>query len=235
MLTAPPIDTLLLDFGHTLCDTASSPSFIAEWSASNGTPIAVDQATRLWDAARIASRSAEELAKGRDRTPELHVACWNSLWAELDSLSPGIASALYVHETGPDGWVPFIDTIEFLHGARARGLRIAVISDVAFDLVPIAQAHGFAGLIDAFVLSYRHGALKADGPMLFDVALQALGSTASSALMVGDNTFNDGLGISAGVRTLLLPHAPTGAARGLATALALVDGLATFAHLSHHG
>ncbi len=225
MLAAPPIDTLLLDFGHTLCDTASSPAFIAEWSVASGAAIPVDQAARLWDEARVASRSAEELAKGRDRTPELHVACWTSLWSELDALSPGIAAALYAHETGPEGWVPFVDTVEFLRGAKARGLKIAVVSDVAFDLVPIAQAHGFADLIDAFVLSYRHGALKADGPMLFNVALSALGASASTALMVGDNTFNDGLGISAGVRTLLLPHAPTGTPRGLGAVLALVDGL----------
>jgi FMN phosphatase YigB (HAD superfamily) len=229
VLVAPLIDTLLLDFGHTLCDTASSPAFVAEWSAAHGTPIAVDDAARLWDAARVASRSAEEVAKGRDRTPELHEKCWTDLWAELNALSPGIANALYEHETGPDGWVPYIDTVEFLREARARGLRIAVISDVAFDLIPIAQAHGFADLVDVFVLSYQHGALKADGPMLFNVALNAVGAAAERALMVGDNFVNDGLGITAGLRTLLLPHAATGTPRGLASVLALVDGLSAFA------
>lgn len=145
-------------------------------------------------------------------------------------LCPGIAEALYEHETGAAGWVPFVDTIAFLHAARARGLRIAIVSDVAFDLVPIAEAHGFAEMVDVFVLSYRHGALKADGPMLFDVALGALGARAETSLMVGDNSVNDGLGISAGLRTFLLPHAPTGSPRGLASVLALVDGLASFAH-----
>ena len=229
MLIAPPIDTLLLDFGHTLCDTASSPSFIVEWSSAHGHPIGVDVAARLWEAARIASRSSDEVAKGRDRTPELHRSCWTELWSELDILGPGVADALYGHETGPDGWVPFVDTIPFLRAARSRGLRVAIISDVAFDLEPIAEAHGFFDLIDVFVLSYRHGALKADGPMLFEVALSALGSSAATALMVGDNYVNDGHGISAGVRTLLLPHAATGTPRGLASVLALVDGLSVFA------
>lgn len=229
MLVASPVDTLLLDFGHTLCDTASSPAFIAEWSADNGRRIAIDDAARLWEAARVSSRTTEEVAKGRDRTAELHRSCWTDLWRELDALCPGVADALYVHETGPDGWVPYIDTIEFLRAARSRGLRVAIISDVAFDLVPIAEAHGFAELIDVFVLSYQHDALKADGPMLFDVALSALGSAATTSLMVGDNYVNDGLGISAGLRTLLLPHAATGTPRGLATVLAMVDGLAPFA------
>jgi FMN phosphatase YigB (HAD superfamily) len=229
VLVAPPIETLLLDFGHTLCDTASSPAFIAEWSAAHGHPIEVGVATRLWDAARMSSRSAEEVAKGRDRTPELHRSCWTALWSELDALCPGVADALYEHETGPDGWVPYIDTIEFLRAVRARQLRVAIISDVAFDLAPIAKAHGFAEFIDVFVLSYRHGALKADGPMLFDVALSALDASAQTALMVGDNYVNDGLGITAGLRTLLLPHATTGTPRGLATVLAVVDGLAAFA------
>lgn len=230
MLVAAPIDTLLLDFGHTLCDTASSPSFLVEWSVEHRSPIAIDDATRLWEEARIASRSAEEVAKGRDRTPELHQKCWTDLWAPLEARCPGIVSALYEHETGPAGWVPYIDTIEFLRAARVRGLRIAVVSDVAFDLEPIAEAHGFAGLIDVFVLSYRHNALKADGPALFNVALAALGSSAATALMVGDNYVNDGLGISAGLRTLLLPHATTGTPRGLAAVLALADGLTNFAH-----
>jgi FMN phosphatase YigB (HAD superfamily) len=232
MLVAPPIDTLLLDFGHTLCDTASSPAFIAEWSSAHGAPIALDDAALLWEAARVSSRSAEEVAKGRDRTPELHHRCWTDLWSELEARCPGMANALYEHETGPAGWVPFVDTLEFLRSARARGLRIAIVSDVAFDLEPIAQAHGFHEFIDVFVLSYRHDALKADGPALFNVALTALGSSAPTALMVGDNYVNDGLGITAGLRTLLLPHAATGTPRGLASVLALVDGLSTFAQHS---
>ena len=225
MISAPIIDALLLDFGHTLCDNASSPAFIAEWSRAHGAPIPIDEALELWEAARVASRSAAEVAKGRDRTAELHRKCWTDLWAALDARCPGVSTALYDHETGADGWVPFVDTLEFLVQARARGLKIAVISDVAFDLRPIAIAHGFDRYIDAFVLSYEHGALKADGPELFEVALASIGALAATSLMVGDNYVNDGLGITAGLRTLLLPHAHTGSPRGLATVLALVDGL----------
>lgn len=225
MISAPIIDSLLLDFGHTLCDTASSPAFIAEWSHAQGSTIPIDEALELWEVARVASRSAEEVAKGRDRTPQLHRACWLALWAALDARCPGVSAALYEHETGADGWVPFVDTVEFLAQARARGLKIAVISDVAFDLRPVAIAHGFDRYVDAFVLSYEHGALKADGPELFEVALAALGASAATSLMVGDNYVNDGLGITAGLRTLLLPHAHTGSPRGLAIVLAIVDGL----------
>ena len=225
MLSAPPVEALLLDFGHTLFDTASSPAFIVEWSAAHGSPIALDDAAAMWEAARIASRTAEEVAKGRDRTPELHRSCWEALWADLDARCPGLASAIYDHETGPLGWVPFIDTRAFLSGARDRGLKVAIISDVAFPLEPVLEHHGLSEFIDVFVLSYRHGALKSDGPALFNVALDALGIPAANALMVGDNYVNDGLGISAGARTILLPHAPTGTPRGLATVLAIVDGL----------
>ncbi len=228
MLVAPSIDTLLLDFGHTLFDTASSPSFIVSWAAAHGSTISLDDATRLWDAARVASRTPEEFAKGRDRTPELHRACWTDLWSALDQRAPGLADALYAHETGPKGWVPYADTRAFLEGAKERGLRIAIISDVAFPLEPLLEHHGLGSFIDVFVLSYRHGALKADGPLLFDVALEALGAEASGALMVGDNHVNDALGVTAGVRTFLLPHAPTGSSRGLASVLALVDGLGGF-------
>ena len=229
MLVAPPIDTLLLDFGHTLFDTASSPSFIVSWAAAHGSTLALSDATRLWDDARLTSRTPEEFGKGRDRTPELHRACWTDLWSTLDERAPGLADALYEHETGPQGWVPYADTRSFLEGAKKRGLKIAIISDVAFALEPLLEHHGLASFIDAFVLSYRHGALKADGPLLFDVALDALRAEASTALMVGDNNVNDAFGITAGLRTLLLPHAPTGSSRGLASVLALVDGLGEFA------
>ena len=228
VLVAPRINALLLDFGHTLFDTASSPAFIVSWAGAHGSTIALDDATRLWDEARVASRTPEEFGKGRDRTPELHRACWTDLWSALDERAPGLADALYQHETGPEGWVPYADTCAFLVGAKERGLKIAIISDVAFALEPLLEHYGLDSLIDVFVLSYRHGALKADGPLLFDVALQALGAAASGALMVGDNHVNDGLGITAGVRTFLLPPAPTGSSRGLASVLALVDGLGAF-------
>lgn len=224
-LSAPPIDALLLDFGHTLCDTASSVSFIGEWTSARGIVLSATDAQMLWDDARVRSRSAAEVAKGRDRTPELHYACWTALWAELDDRAPGVADALYDYEIGPGGWTPYVDTLPFLRAVRERGVRAAVVSDVAFDLEPIAEAHGFADLVDTFVLSYRHGALKADGPALFDVALQALRVAPSHALMVGDNNVNDGVGISAGLRTLLLPHAPSGGPRGLASIVAMIDGL----------
>ena len=228
MLVAPPIDTLLLDFGHTLFDTASSPSFIVSWAAAHGATIALHDATRLWDEARLASRTPEEFGKGRDRTPELHRVCWTALWSALDARAPGLADALYAHETGTQGWVPYADTRAFLEGAKERGLKIAIISDVAFALEPLLEHPGHASFIDVFVLSYRHGALKADGPLLFDVALRALGADAAAALMVGDNHVNDALGVTAGMRTFLLPHAPTGSPRGLASVLALVDGLGDF-------
>ncbi len=228
MLVAPSIDTLLLDFGHTLFDTASSPSFIVSWAAAHGSAVALDDATRLWEEARVASRTPAEIGKGRDRTPELHQVCWTDLWSALDERAPGLADALYAHETGPEGWVPYADTRAFLEGAKERGLKIAIISDVAFALEPLLEHHGLDSFIDVFVLSYRHGALKADGPLLFDVALEALGAEASGALMVGDNHVNDALGVTAGVRTFLLPHAPTGSSRGLASVLALVDGLGAF-------
>lgn len=224
-LLAPPIDALLLDFGHTLCDTASSVEFITTWTSARGLVLSASDAQLLWDDARVRSRSGEEVAKGRDRTPALHRACWTALWAPLDARAPGVADALYDYETGPLGWTPYVDTLPFLRAVRERGVRVAVVSDVAFELEPIAEAHGFADLVDTFVLSYRHGALKADGPALFEVALAALDVPAPRSLMVGDNNVNDGVGISAGLRTLLLPHAPSGGPRGLATVLAMIDGL----------
>ena len=66
---------VLFDFGHTLFDTSASVDFVVEWSAGTESPLDHPVAAELWEAARVRSRSADEIAKGRDRSPDLHRSC----------------------------------------------------------------------------------------------------------------------------------------------------------------
>jgi FMN phosphatase YigB (HAD superfamily) len=217
-----PIKGVLLDFGHTLFDTAGSVDFIVEWSGRQGHPITSHDALELWDAARVVSRGPAEIAKGRDRTPALHRSCWIDLWQPLDEQCPGLAAALYDFEKGPLGWTPFVDTIAVLGEIHRRGIPMAVVSDVAFDLRPIFEHHGVDPFITTYVLSFERGSIKPDGK-LFGIACAEIGVIEADALMVGDNPVNDGVGVTAGVRTLLLPMVPSGTPRGLAAIVSLLS------------
>ncbi len=218
-----PVRGVLFDFGHTLFDTASSVDFIVQWTTNHGRPLNVADASELWEAARAASRTPAELAKGRDRSAPLHAMCWLDLWADLDAECPGVAAALYDHETGPLGWSPYSDVLGVMAELAAMGVKMAVVSDVAFDLRVLCRYHGIDQFVDAYVLSYERGSIKPDG-LLFAQACDELGVGMDEALMVGDNPANDGAGAPAGVRTLLLPMVPSGQPRGLDIVVHLARG-----------
>jgi putative hydrolase of the HAD superfamily len=79
-----------------------------------------------------------------------------------------------------------------------------VVSNFHRDLRPAIAAHGLADYVDAVVISSEHGFQKPDTRM-FTMALDLLGVEASDALMVGDWAPNDGVAVSIGIDTLLLP------------------------------
>ncbi len=216
-----PVKAVLFDWGHTLFDTAGSIDFIVSWSASVGHPVAADDARQLHADALSRSRSAEELAKGRDKSLAVHRQCWMALWAAFEERCPGLPAALWEFETTAAGWSPFVDAVAVLHTLSDADIRVAVVSDVPFDLRPIFDHYGIRHLIEEFFLSGEHGVLKAERE-LFRIALRALQLNPVDVLMVGDNNANDGFGVTEGIRTLLLPVVPSGTPRGLEAVLRLV-------------
>lgn len=221
MTSMGPITTVLFDWGHTLFDTGDSLRFVVERSAALGHPMPLEEAARLHSDALSASRRPEELAKGRDLDIDRHRDCWMDLWRDFDMRCPGLAAELWRFETTPAGWQPYPDAAEVLAAVRELGAKVVIVSDVPFDLRSFFEAYELAHLIDAYVLSSEHGVTKADGG-LFPVALSEAECSAAEALMVGDNPANDGQAPRWGIRTLLLPHVPSGAPRGLRAVVALV-------------
>ncbi len=216
-----PIDLVLFDWGHTLFETGSSVEFVLDWAAARGLAPDPTAVAAAWEAARVASRAPEELAKGRDLSPELHRTCWLALWAELDALVPGVLDDLYGYETSAAGWQPYADTEPVLVALAARGIPVVIVSDVPFDLRPIFDHYGLRHLVLDFVLSGEHGTIKPEG-RLFGIALALAGVPAERALMVGDNPANDAVAATCGIRTLLLPVTPPGHPRGLTATLRLI-------------
>jgi FMN phosphatase YigB (HAD superfamily) len=212
---------VLFDFGHTLFDSIDPAEHSRTFEVATG--VAVDTATlaRVWADVRERSFLAEELAKQRDLSPELHRQCWMDLLAPLDTIAPGLAAHVYAAESSADGWRPYSDAREVLLELRARNVPVGVVSDTGWDIRPVFVAYELDQFVQHYVLSYEHGATK-PAPKLFLDACAELARAPHETLMVGDNHLTDGGAAAAGLTALVLPHVDTGAPRGLATVLALV-------------
>jgi len=107
------------------------------------------------------------------------------------------ASSFVVHADAP----PALDAL------RARGLRLAVVSNWSDRLPVLLEGLGLAPRFDTVVVSALVGASKPD-PAIFAEALRRLDVPAAAALHVGDHPRNDLAGArAAGLAALLLDRA----------------------------
>lgn len=140
---------------------------------------------------------------GVDSDAALHRETYLSVFAEA-GLDPLLAESLYAVESDPR-YNPFAqDVPETLEALRERGIGVAVVSDVHFDLRPAFDAAGLGGLVDVFTLSFEQGVQKPN-PLMFERTLDALGVNADDGIMVGDRSRPDGAAVESGITTLLLP------------------------------
>ena len=225
-----PVSAVLFDFAGTLL----VPEPREQWVAAACPELDPAEVADLADALERAGRSggpepevlaeqwAEDYAR-RDLSADRHRALYEGLMATVTGPGTERTRRLYDRGTGPDGWLAYPDTRPVLEALRERGLPVAVVSNVGFDLRDVFAGHGLADLVTAFVLSYEVGVMK-PGAELFAAACTALGVDPRAALMVGDNPRADGGACDLGMRTLLLPYSPAGSEHGLAAVLDLVGG-----------
>jgi len=119
-----------------------------------------------------------------------------------------------------------------LAALRARGLRLAVVSNSNGTVADLLQALGLAAYVDAVVDSGRVGVEKPD-PRIFRHAAAALGIVPEEAVHVGDLYSVDIAGArAAGCRAILLdpagawPHTDCPKATDLPAALRLIEAMA---------
>lgn len=158
---------------------------------------------------------------GVDSDAALHRKTYMSVFADA-GIDRQLAEALYSVESDPRHNAFALDVAETLEALSDRGFKIAVVSDVHFDLRPAFDAAGLSGLVDVFTLSYEEGVQKPN-PLMFRRTLKALGVEASDALMVGDRSRPDGPAVEEGITTLLLPPLREVADRRLHKVLALCN------------
>jgi HAD superfamily hydrolase (TIGR01509 family) len=217
----PRIEAVLFDFGHTLFDTPSSVDFLMEQAARRGVEADRPALEKMWLRVREESRTAEAMSKGRDLSATVHLECWLELFEPFDTIAPGLAAALYAHETSAAGWQPYPDAAPLLARLTRAGLPIGVVSDTGWDIRPVFSAHGLADAVGVFVLSGEYGVTK-PAPVLFEAACTVLGVEPATTLMVGDNHRTDGGAVEAGLLAFLLPLPPPRASRGLDAVARLV-------------
>lgn len=151
---------------------------------------AVARADRLAAAPALMPPELARRWERRDLTSAQHRAAFIALLRQ-GGLLPDVAEAFYARMCSPEAWLPFDDTAACLRSLRARRIPVAVVSNIGWDLRPVFGRHGLLPFVDAFVLSYEHGAMKPDA-RLFAAACDAIGVPAAEVLMAGDSVESDG-------------------------------------------
>lgn len=143
----------------------------------------------------------------RDLEPHLHREAYLHVLRE-SGVADHHAEKLYELIVDPACWTPYPDTAAVLPSLRRNGIRVALVSNIAFDLRPAFEALGALGDVDEFALSFEVGAVKPD-PEIFQTALTRLGVSPVDALMVGDSEEADGGARALGCRFALVDPLPT--------------------------
>jgi len=222
---AVTLRAVIFDWRGTLVSGLSKQRWVQEALALLGREAGLQTVEGVLAAIAQADGPEHRLdAPGMDTDAALHRRSFFGVLQDA-GLDRPLVEALYAVESDP-GHNPFAEdvasTLEALHAA---GLRLALLSDIHFDLRPAFHAAGLSDLIDVFVLSFEHGLQKPD-PVLFARTLTAMGTQAHETLMVGDRAGPDGPAVEQGIPTLLLLPLEHPAQRRLHHVLALT-GLAS--------
>jgi HAD superfamily hydrolase (TIGR01509 family) len=170
------------------------------------------------DVAAVAAPKAYHAWINRDLAPHLHREAYLHVLRQ-SGLPDRHAESLYGRVIDPLSWTPYPDTADVLNSLHQRGIKTAVVSNIAFDVRPAFHAIGTGYHVDEFVLSFEVGAIKPD-PAIFETALSRLGVEAEHAVMVGDSDEADGGARAIGCGFILVDPLPTAERTdGLRTAL----------------
>ncbi|MDJ1137264.1 HAD family hydrolase [Streptomyces iconiensis] len=143
----------------------------------------------------------------RDRSAREHRAAYLGLSRQVPLPRPELHEALYERHMLPEAWQPYPDTERVLAALHGRGIPVAVVSNIGWDLRPVFRAHGLDAYVTAYALSFEHGVQKPD-PRLFRAACEAMDSDPRDTLMVGDDAHADAGARELGCAVHLVRHLP---------------------------
>lgn len=221
-----PIEAILFDFHSTLVDQGDPRLWLDRaWTYAGRKGSAreilgeerveriLDYVYRIWDHGNEIDPHSE-----RDLSPARHREVFAAIMRRLPEADDDLSRALY--EVMLDTWGPYDDTLPTLRELKRRGFKIALVSNIGRDVRDVLARGNIKSLFDAVILSFEVGAVKPN-PLIFERALEALGTAPANALMVGDSARDDGAAAFLGIRSLILPRT-AGSEHGLNLVLRLV-------------
>lgn len=213
-----PIRLVTLDCANTLLRGSWEPVEFALWAAheaglclpSRAGLAYGDLLRRRYPAILAANRT------GDYSIVQTEYARLGEEWLSGLGVDPSLASSVVEASetllTSPKSGLfePFEDTVPFLLEARARGLRLAIVSNWDASLPLVLKAHGIDSLVDEAFASLVVGAEKPD-PAMIQLAMRSVGVSASETLHVGDDPIDDlGAAENAGIQGLLIDRKSPG-------------------------
>jgi len=209
---------ICFDIGYTLLKHSPNLSEVAaRVLADAGFAISPEVLERAQRPAR--GRALEAIRSGRDYETSMELA--TAFWSDyMLTMLQGLADvpaeaharvAAQVCETAwsPPSWQIYPDALPALDTLRARGIRLAIISNFVDTLPAVCEAHALTPYFEVIVGSVQVGLQKPDA-RIFELTLRRLGVTAEEAWHVGDNYWADVLGArAAGLTPVLIDRAGT--------------------------
>ena len=206
---------VLFDFSGTLFRLEQDETWLRGLTDEGGEPFDVAAQAEVMRRLTAPAGQVVQLAPefqhawhNRDLDPQLHRKVYLEVLRKSGVSQVRQAEQLYQRLVDPDCWSPYPDTADVLRRVRDAGLRVGVISNIAFDIRPAFRRVGVHDLVDEFVLSYLEGVIKPD-PAVFLRACERLGVAPAEAVMVGDSAEADGAASEVGCEVALVDPVPT--------------------------
>ena len=198
------LHAVVFDWRGTLVTTLTADEWVGKALALLGRDRHADSVAKVLTAISHADGEPSRLeADGVDCDARRHRDAYYAVFADA-GLDDDLSDALYAVESDPTHNHVADDVAETLRWVTARGCKVAILSDIHFDLRPSFVAADLDRFVDGYVLSFECGVQKPD-PAIFHAALEALGSRPERTLMVGDRASHDGAAVGLGMPTLLVP------------------------------
>ena len=214
---------VIFDWRGTLVTGLSKQDWIRQAFALIGRDTDVDEVSRTLSAIRTASGDQDRLeGPGVDADAAYHRRTYLEVFHDA-ALDEDLANALYAVESDARHNPFAADAVSTVRELHRRGVHVAVLSDIHFDVRPAFAAAGFGDSVEAYTLSFEQGIQKPD-PRMFHRTLSALGVEPGDTLMVGDRSGPDGAAVEQGITTLLLPPLKNVEERRFHRVLALCEG-----------